>query len=77
MVFSQIKMKFLSKVIVILIFIIGYGIFVDTDVMKDDFWLEYASEAMTKSKGYKREEAYAKKKEKGSFLFFYGDYWQE
>ena len=70
-------MKFLSKVIVILIFIIGYGIFVDIDVMKDDFLLEYASEAMTKSKGYKREQAYARKKEKGSFLFFYGDYWQE
>ena len=43
--------------------------------MKDDFLLEYASEVMTKSKGYKWEEAYEKKKEKGSFLFFYGDYW--
>ena len=72
MVFSQIKMKVFSKVIAILIFIIGYGIFVDKDIMKDDFLLEYASEAMIKSKGYKREEASEKKKEKGSFLFFYG-----
>ena len=46
-------MKVLSKVIVILIFIIGYGIFVDKGIMKDDFLLEYASEVMTKSKGYK------------------------
>ena len=67
-------MKVISKIIVIKIFILRYGIFVDEDLMKDYFLLEYASEAMTKSKGYKREEVYEQKKEKECFLFFYGDY---
>ena len=60
----------LTETCVIVIVLLGSGVFAEKAFTKGSFLLEYRGELISKQNGEEREEAY-KKERRGCFLYFF------